>query len=161
VIGAGKKQALQLQLQLWNPRAKAYEPASAFESASAVSEVWDRLRRTGRESRRPWRLAAVKRPLTVPPLRRKPLAGYMGRDALTVQVDYLKWAQAKRLKAIHAYPCTCNFEMVQQGYRKPKPGPDIFLGTVIELSIDEQFAVVETIDSAVDLYVGDDGRIYS
>lgn len=92
--------AKELQLQFWNPRTRAYVPASCFEPAG--SEAAKRLAEHGRNAYKVWRMAGPARELK--PGRYVRATGARYRHTIEeVRRLYLGWACAKGLKHVHAW----------------------------------------------------------
>lgn len=132
-----------LQLQFFNVRTKQYVPDSCFEKPG--TDGARRLAEIGRASGRSWRLTGPDRPLK--PVYRTPRP-QSNRTVAQIQRDYLTWAQAKGLQSVHVYTCkpVANYtEVYSVRYGKLK-GPPIFTGAMLQMTLEEHFAVLHVID---------------
>jgi hypothetical protein len=143
-------QARLLQLQFWSPEKRAYIPASSFEQADtdAGRELADIGRNTA--NGRGWRVAGLMRPLK--PSYRAPRPTST-RPVAEVQREYLEWAQSEGLKSIHVYSDNnkglANYTEIRD-YRYGRKigthrGPPIFTGTMVQMTLEEHFAVLESV----------------
>ena len=119
-----------LELQLWNPKAKAYEPTGATVVGGNRADV-EAMADSARGKGGGWRICRPDRPTKNPRIS-TPRYTASSRSVEDVQRDYLAWAQAANRTRVTAYGRL--------------PNKHLFTGEIVYTTPDEQFAVSEEHD---------------